>query len=86
MWSIVQCSTTMLTVQKVAFAERTHAGFVKVTFASGTHGCLVTRVVPLQATLSTVDLVVEFVVRSVAAVFWDDVLVKASSLSWSSRI
>jgi len=59
---------------------------VKATFAPGAHGCLVKRVVPLQATFSTVDLVVELVVRSIAAVFWEDTFVKASSLSWSSRI
>ena len=74
----------MLAVQKGASAERTHAGFVKERFASGAHGCRVKRVVPLQATLSTVDVVVEF--GFVAAVFWDDIFVKASSLRWSSRI
>ena len=59
---------------------------MKERFASGAHGCRVKRVVPLQATLSTVDVVVEFVVSSVAAVFWDDIFVKAPSLRWSSRI
>ena len=77
----------MLAAEKVAamFAERTHAGSVKVTFAIGTHGGFVIRVVPLQATLSTVALVVELVVRSFAAVFWEDTFVEASSLSWSGR-
>ena len=67
---------------------------MKPRFASGAHGCRVKRAhgcrvkkaVPLQATLSTVDVVVEVVVSSVAAVFWDDIFVKASSLRWSSRI
>jgi len=88
MWSFIQQSTTTLAAEKVAamFAERTHAESVKVTFAIGTHGGFVIRVVPLQATLSsTVALVVELVVRSFAAAFWEDAFVEASSLSWSGR-
>jgi len=77
----------MLAVEQVTvmFAERTHAGFVKVTFAIGTHGGFVIGVVPLQVTLSTVALAVELVVGSFAAVFWEDTFVEASSLRWSGR-
>jgi len=61
----------MLAVEQVTamFAERTHAGFVKLTIAIGTHGGFV-FIVPLQATLSAVGRIAEFVVGSFAAVFW----------------
>jgi len=51
------------------FVERRHAGFVKATFAIGTHGGFVLDI-PLQATLITVGRVAELVVASSAAAFW----------------
>jgi len=86
MWSFIHHNTTIAAVEHTAmFAERTHAGFVKVTFAPGTHGGFVNGVVPLQATLSTFALAVELVPGSFAAVFWEDTFVKASSLRWSGK-
>jgi len=63
------------------FAERTHAGLVKATFASG-FGILD---VVQQATLLTVDCVVVLVVRSITAAFWYDFVVDASPLGWRAR-